>query len=111
MSGLGACRGVIDALDSRPAAGGADPSGRDGDPPGPIVDELHAGHSMAQGIAATERSEVSPRAVLIRISLEPAAAAGARDGGQLAVPHGHQGSKRVWLLEHGSALRALNADW
>lgn len=65
---------------------------------------------MAQGIAATERSEVSPGAALLRVGLKPAAAARAGDGGQLAIPHGHQGSKRVWLLEHGSALRALNAD-
>ncbi len=57
---------------------------------------------MAQGIAATQRTEVSPRAALLGVGLKSAAAARAGDGGQLTVPHGHQGSNRVWLLEHGS---------
>lgn len=66
---------------------------------------------MAHGIAATQRSKVSPGAALMWIGLEPAATARAGDHGQLAASHGHQGSKRVWLLEHGLALPVLNADW
>ena len=74
------------------------------------MDESDTRRPMAKRITATDCTEVPPRAALIGICLQTAAAVRAGDGGQLAATHGHQVSKRFWLVKHGSALRALNTD-
>lgn len=75
-------------------------SGRDGDPPERVVDEVHAGCPVAACVATAEGAEMAPGARARGIGLEPAATGLARDDRSLAIANRELGSKIFGLLEH-----------